>query len=93
MMQDAFAKEVEQLLNRGYAKDLPAMQSIGYRHMLGHLNGEWDRETAIAALVRDTRRYAKRQMTWFKNQQQVHWYDIKRADEVSIAIEYFLQNV
>jgi len=93
MMQDAFAKEVEHLLSKGYAKDLPAMQSIGYRHMLGCLNGEWDRETATAALVRDTRRYAKRQMTWFKNQQQVQWYDIERTDEVLIVIENFLQKL
>jgi tRNA dimethylallyltransferase len=93
MMQDAFAKEVEHLLSKGYAKDLPAMQSIGYRHMLGCLNGEWDRETATAVLVRDTRRYAKRQMTWFKNQQQVQWYDVERADEVLIAIENFVQNL
>ncbi len=93
MMQDAFAKEVEHLLSKGYAKDLPAMQSIGYRHMLGCLNGEWDRETATAALVRDTRRYAKRQMTWFKNQQQVQWFDIERADEVLIVIENFFQKL
>jgi len=91
MMQDAFAKEVEGLLCKGYTGDLPSMRSIGYRHMLGCLKGEWDRETAIATLVRDTRRYAKRQMTWFRNQQQVQWCNIDRTDEVLSAIASFLK--
>ena len=92
MMSDAFAKEVEWLLGRGYARDLPSLQSIGYRHMLACLTGEWDRGTATTTLVRDTRRYAKRQMTWFTKQRQVQWHDIKRADGAFPIIAAFLQN-
>ena len=68
MMQLPFRKEVESLLALGYNKELPSMQSLGYRHMLRHLQGDWDRDTACDALVTDTRRYAKRQLTWFRNQ-------------------------
>jgi tRNA dimethylallyltransferase len=92
MMNDPFVKEVESLLDKGYARNLPSLQSIGYRHMLACLAGEWDKETATAALVRDTRRYAKRQMTWFTKQQEVQWYDLQCADAVFPLIEDFLKN-
>jgi tRNA dimethylallyltransferase len=90
MMSDAFEQEVKSLLNKGYTSDLPSMQSIGYRHMLECIQGEWDRESAIAALIRDTKRYAKRQMTWFRNQQDVQWYDINHPQNVTQAIASFV---
>ncbi len=90
MMQDEFQQEFEFLLAKGYERDLPSMQSIGYRHMGAFLAGEWDRETATANLIRDTRRYAKRQMTWFRRQQQLQWYDIHKTDRVLMDITTFL---
>ena len=66
------------------------MQSIGYRHMLHCLAGEWDRATATEHLIHDTRRYAKRQMTWFRNQQDVRWYQIEEKDKTLKAITDFL---
>ena len=90
MMSDEFTQEVERLLAQGYSPELPAMQSIGYRHMLALLAGASDRETALATLIRDTRRYAKRQMTWFRNQQQVAWHQVNRPDTVYAAIDHFL---
>jgi tRNA dimethylallyltransferase len=91
MMSDTFEKEVEDLLSRGYTRSLPAMQSIGYRHMTACIAGEWDRETATSTLIRDTRRYAKRQMTWFRNQQQVQWHDIGTTNMIFEAIASFLK--
>ena len=91
IMRDEFALEAQWLLGQGYTGDLPAMQSIGYRHMLACLTGTWDRETATAALIRDTRRYAKRQMTWFRNQQQVHWHPIDQTEDIFAAIASFLE--
>jgi len=90
MISDAFAQEVEWLLAQGYRSDLPAMQSIGYRHMLALLTGTSDRETVLATLIRDTRRYAKRQMTWFNNQQQVAWHHINKHDTVLASVDRFL---
>jgi tRNA dimethylallyltransferase len=91
MMQDAFQAEVESLLAQGFHRNLPSMQAIGYRHMCACIAGEWDRNTATEALVRDTRRYAKRQMTWFGRQADLCWYDIHRADEAIGKVELFLQ--
>jgi tRNA dimethylallyltransferase len=59
---------VEKLLAMGYDPGLKAMQSIGYRHMLQFLKGEWDWEETLFLLARDTRRYAKRQMTWLRKE-------------------------
>jgi tRNA dimethylallyltransferase len=91
IMGDAFAEEVNWLLAQGYSPSLPSMQSIGYRHMLGCLDGSWDLELATATLVRDTRRYAKRQLTWFRHQQQIQWFPVDAKNEIFTAIECFLQ--
>jgi tRNA dimethylallyltransferase len=90
MMNDEFQQEVESLLARGYRPDLPAMQSIGYRHMVGCIQGRWDRPTATDALVQDTRRYAKRQCTWFGRSQDIHWYDVDRPGTVLADMDRFL---
>lgn len=66
------------------------MQSLGYRHMLRHLQGDWDRDTACDALVTDTRRYAKRQLTWFRANKDIHWFDKMESDAIYPLIERFL---
>ncbi|MEW5733696.1 MAG: tRNA (adenosine(37)-N6)-dimethylallyltransferase MiaA [Thermodesulfobacteriota bacterium] len=65
MMEAGFLAEVEGLLSRGYGRDLKAMQSIGYRQLAAHLAGETSLEDAVMLIKRDTRRFAKRQITWF----------------------------
>jgi len=90
MMSDAFQQEVEYLLAQGYGPELTSMQSIGYRHMVGCLNGTWDRTTATAALIQDTRRYAKRQFTWFGRSEDIHWYDVQQPATVMAAVDTFL---
>jgi tRNA dimethylallyltransferase len=90
MMQDAFQVEVASLLARGYGPDLPSMQSIGYRHMVRCIQGAWDRQTATAALIQDTRRYAKRQLTWFRHHAAIRWYDRHNPDGMLADIADFL---
>jgi tRNA dimethylallyltransferase len=74
MVEEGLLGEVEKLLAMGYDPGLKAMQSIGYRHMLQYLQGQWDWEETLFLLARDTRRYAKRQMTWFGNDPNIHWF-------------------
>ncbi len=90
MMSDEFQQEVEHLLALGYGPELTSMQSIGYRHMVGCLQGTWDRPTATAALIQDTRRYAKRQFTWFGRSEDIHWYDVQQPATVMRAIDQIL---
>ncbi len=55
-------------------RDLNALQTVGYREIFGHLNGEYDKAEAIRLLKRNSRRYAKRQLTWFKRDTQTRWF-------------------
>ena len=68
MFDDGFVEEVRSLLLRGYTADLPPMQGLGYKEVLQYLNGFIDLPDAVENVKQATRRYAKRQLTWFKNQ-------------------------
>ncbi len=82
MLRQGLLEEVESLLDMGYGADLASMQAIGYRHAVSFLSGKVDRKDMETALIRDTRRYAKRQMTWFSRQAELRWYH--RDDRTAI---------
>lgn len=77
MMEEGFLEEVKLLLNKGYDLRHKAMQSLGYRHMLLYLNGSYTLKEAVELMKRDTRRYAKRQLTWFKKEKEITWVHIE----------------
>jgi len=89
MLNSGLQREVEELLQKGYGPELSPMKSIGYHHMLKMLNGDWTRQEMIYNLARDTRRYAKRQFTWFKKINGISWFDIEEASKVPTAIDCF----
>lgn len=74
MVEQGLLAEVESLLSMGFGPELGPMQSIGYRHMVHYIKGEWGWQDAITLLARDTRHYAKRQFTWFGRDQAMHWF-------------------
>jgi tRNA dimethylallyltransferase len=76
MMENGFLEEVKGLLAQGYTCDLKAMRSLGYKQLMAHLAGEMTLETAIEEIKQSTRRFAKRQLTWFQNDPRVEWLDI-----------------
>jgi len=75
MMENGLLKEVEMLVSRGCTKDMVSMQGLGYKEMLAYLSGECSLEDAVYTLKRDTRHFAKRQLTWFKREKDVTWID------------------
>jgi len=75
MIEQGLLHEVETLVKKGYSLDLKPMQSIGYRHMGLFMKGEVDFEEAVRLLKRDTRRYAKRQFTWFNKEPGLIWIE------------------
>lgn len=82
MLDEGLEGEVKNLLNMGYSSELKSMQSIGYRHMLEYLDGNWSTDELILNLARDTRRYAKRQYTWFNKDKSTIWFnrdDVKKV--------------
>ena len=82
--------EVKNLLDLGYDKNLKSMQSIGYRHMINFIENKWSWEKALELLARDTRRYAKRQYTWFNSDPEIIWYDVSETDKILRDIELFI---
>jgi tRNA dimethylallyltransferase len=74
MVKNGLIAEVEHIINV-YGKDAPAMSAIGYRQILQHLNGEITKQEAIRLIKRDTRRFSKRQVTWFKKEPHALWID------------------
>ncbi len=90
MIKRGLIEEVSQLLHRGYARELKSMQSLGYRHAATVVAGETDRDEAIRLMKRDTRRYAKRQLTWFRSEPDVLWFDPRDSDRIEAVVGNFL---
>jgi tRNA dimethylallyltransferase len=85
MMELGWVDEVRSLLLRGYGPGLKSMQSLGYRHILAYLFGDLSLEEAVRVIKRDTRRYAKRQITWFKADPEVLWFHADRGNFQTIG--------
>jgi tRNA dimethylallyltransferase len=82
MIKDGLIEEVKTLKERGYNENLNSMQGLGYKQINKYLDGEYDQETAINLIKRDTRRYAKRQMTWFNHKiENIEWVDLDEYDD------------
>ncbi|MCP4346126.1 MAG: tRNA (adenosine(37)-N6)-dimethylallyltransferase MiaA [Desulfobacterales bacterium] len=90
MAEAGLADEVRNLLRMGYLPELKSMQSIGYRHINGYISGELSWEETIRTLKQDTRRYAKRQMTWFKADSEIVWTEAGEYGKVKEMINSFL---
>jgi len=90
MVAEGLLEEVRSLLARGYHAGLKSMQSIGYRHMVDYLQGGVPWEETLRLLKRDTRRYAKRQFTWFRADPDIVWVTPDDVDALAPAIESFL---
>lgn len=90
MIQQGLLEEVEMLLKKGYTKDLVSMQAIGYKELIPYFNQQISLEQAIYDLKKNTRHFAKRQLTWFKRQTQGYWIDITDQN-VERATEKIIQ--
>lgn len=79
MMEQGLLEEVKGLLEKGYTPDLVSMQGIGYKEFVPYFNGECTLEEAVTQLKTNTRRFAKRQLTWFRRQIDGLWVDLGNA--------------
>ena len=79
MMQEGLLEEVKGLLDKGYTPDLVSMQGIGYKEFIPYFNGECTLEEAVTQLKTNTRRFAKRQLTWFRRQIEGFWVDMSQS--------------
>jgi tRNA dimethylallyltransferase len=90
MMELGLLTEVRELLDRGYGPDLKSMQALGYRHMVHHLINGMKIAEAVRTMKRDTRHYAKRQMTWFGGDQEIKWFHPQETEEIARLAREFM---
>lgn len=81
MVEKGLIEEVKSLLQQGYHDNLNSMQGLGYRQIASYLRGNLTKEEAIRLIKRDTRRFAKRQWTWFKRDSRIHWFNVGNIRE------------
>ena len=86
MVKEGLLEEVNALKNKGYTKDMVSMQGLGYKEVLDYLDGEISFKEAIYRIKRDTRHFAKRQITWFKRERCVTWINKQEFDYNEDAI-------
>jgi len=94
MMEQGLLGEVKGLLDKGYTPDLVSMQGIGYKEFIPYFNGECTLEDAVTQLKTNTRRFAKRQLTWFRRQIEGLWVDLSRLsgeEAMTDVLEYLKQ--
>jgi tRNA dimethylallyltransferase len=91
MIHSGLIEEVKKLLAMGYAAELKSMQSIGYRHMVEFIAERLPWEECVRTLKRDTRRFAKRQFTWFGADPQIKWYEPDQLNEIVKLVKGFLE--
>lgn len=91
MLEKGFLHEVERLLQMGYPAGLASMQSLGYRHLADFIEGRMNWDETVRTLKRDTRRFAKRQMTWFQKEKNMIWIDANRTDAMMAVVKEFVR--
>ena len=74
-MEEGLLEEVKKLKEMGYHKGMVSMQGLGYKELLAYLEGETSLEEAVRIIKRDTRHFAKRQLTWFRREPEVIWVE------------------
>lgn len=90
MFKSDLVKETRTLLEKGYSPDLRAMKSLGYRHAIAFLRGDCTLEESVLQLQKDTRRYSKRQLTWFRADTDIVWAEPENRDFIQQKIEEFI---
>ncbi len=87
MLENGLIDEVERLVELGYADSITSMQGIGYKEILSYLRKEITLEEAVETVKRESRRYAKRQITWFKRIKEIKWFSIDNSGNTNNIIE------
>jgi tRNA dimethylallyltransferase len=94
MLSDGLVNEVQGLLNAGLDPRAPSMQGLGYKEIIDYLTGKQTLAQAVYLIKQNTRRFAKRQLTWFKRDERTVWFDVSKCEKAELAnrIEDYFRN-
>lgn len=93
MMEKGLLDEVKRLLSMGYTKDLTSLQGLGYKEIISYLEGEYSLEGAIYNIKQGTRHFAKRQLTWFRREERMHWVNLDDFDNRNDVLKNIAQYI
>ena len=83
MIEKGLIVEVRKIINKGYDKGLNSLNTVGYKEIISFLEEEYPLERAIELIKRNTRRFAKRQMTWFRKDERIIWHKVERESDIN----------
>lgn len=93
MIEDGLIDEVTSILNDGFDKNLNSLNTVGYKEIISYLEKEITLDRAIDLIKRNTRRYAKRQLTWFRADERINWFNISSQDDIDDIAVQFKNNI
>jgi tRNA dimethylallyltransferase len=93
MIEIGLVKEVEKILNQGFSKDLNSLNTVGYKEIIQYFKGIITLEKAIELIKRNSRRYAKRQMTWFNADKRIKWFKLESISDLNIVAEKIVKEI
>jgi len=95
MIEQGLVDEVRTLLARGYHRDMQSMKAIGYKEIVDHLEGRLTLQEAIEMVKQGSRRYAKRQLSWWRQEPRVHWFDVSESTFATrfVQIDYMVEGI
>ena len=91
MIEAGWIEEVKALLEKGYSPELKPFKAIGYKYIIQYLKERLSLEKAIKLIQRDTRRYAKRQLTWFKRERDIYWFSPEEKEKILEFVKLKIQ--
>ncbi len=93
MISDGFLDEVKQLLSLGYDDRMQALQTVGYKEAFSFMRKEISFQRMVELMKQNTRRFAKRQLTWFRNENRIRWYDINDQNQIHEIAESIVNSL
>ncbi len=92
MLKDGLIDEVKNLLSLGLPKNLNALNTVGYKEIISYLDNDITLDRAVELIKRNTRHYAKRQLTWFRKDERINWLQVNSDEDLTIAAESILNS-
>lgn len=93
MIAAGLVDEVKSIIKQGYSKTLNSLNTVGYKEIIDYLESNISLEKAVELIKRNTRRYAKRQMTWFRKDERIVWIDVNDVSELLPLADTIIKNV
>jgi len=93
MLEDGLVNEVTNILKQNYSKDLNSLNSVGYKEIISYLNHEISFEESVRLIKRNSRRYAKRQLTWFRKDERIVWFNLDSTDQLENIAAKIVRNI